>query len=621
MVKSSGHALIPMIAHEQAPFSMRQEAQNTTERHQPWKSDLKLRHARVAFVSVGESHMDESNNSIPETDGAADELPICSFIPSATLHPDQVALPSPPKLPSIERDCDGADGLDLSTTLEQKELVNRVANMEIHTSKYSEDIEGAHQPIAIGLAEPVVQRSPSPGISDSSEEILVFPGRGRTEARSESGHTSFGSKANSLRPSSLLNSRRAIIKDNPVHTDAHITSSGLKDCLSSTLHSKGPDTSRKYSQVIDSGVSNISVMNRFSRQPFSEDEILADYIANIGEIDNSDDPTKVSHSILNSKRDIRDVINNSSKKAAVSKVTRHATRWTHSSLEEFDNLSTSSEDLSSLDEILSKRKRHSGVQYLIVEKGRTIADARWIKLGSHAMPRAAQKIKCFESNLRGVDEFLTDNESADVLSDGQIDMDLQEDLDDILDEQDLLNHKMDRMTDGTIARLLSKQEELGLGSSDLLLFDGYGDGEEYPVPSTRRRIRSNTAREERAEHKRMGNNLRLANSPLGPLVADPYDGFDVMDRERPSLRLKLKGRRGMPNPEPTDTDVEKSFHLEWEKDRAKKNIRKQEREELRAQGLLGKSKKPDLKYKYSEGMSLPELKDEIRVFLLSSEER
>jgi hypothetical protein len=55
----------------------------------------------------------------------------------------------------------------------------------------------------------------------------------------------------------------------------------------------------------------------------------------------------------------------------------------------------------------------------------------------------------------------------------------------------------------------------------------------------------------------------------------------------------------------------------YENDRVKKKERKQEREELRAQGLLGsKNGKPDLKKKYQEGMSIREIKEEIRAFLM-----
>jgi hypothetical protein len=57
----------------------------------------------------------------------------------------------------------------------------------------------------------------------------------------------------------------------------------------------------------------------------------------------------------------------------------------------------------------------------------------------------------------------------------------------------------------------------------------------------------------------------------------------------------------------------------WENDRIKKKERKEEREDLRAQGLLGsKNGKPDLKQKYKEGMGIHAVKDEIKMFLMGS---
>lgn len=46
----------------------------------------------------------------------------------------------------------------------------------------------------------------------------------------------------------------------------------------------------------------------------------------------------------------------------------------------------------------------------------------------------------------------------------------------------------------------------------------------------------------------------------------------------------------------------------------------QEREELRAQGLLSRKREADLKAKYSGGISMTQVKKEIKDFLLSSME-
>lgn len=107
--------------------------------------------------------------------------------------------------------------------------------------------------------------------------------------------------------------------------------------------------------------------------------------------------------------------------------------------------------------------------------------------------------------------------------------------------------------------------------------------------------------------------------PSASALADAYDGFDVMDFERPSLKKKPKGRRGKLPFDVDDPELEASMAAAYENDRIKKKERKQEREVLRAQGLLGaKNGKPDLSAKYSEGMSFDAIKEEIREFLMSS---
>jgi hypothetical protein len=58
----------------------------------------------------------------------------------------------------------------------------------------------------------------------------------------------------------------------------------------------------------------------------------------------------------------------------------------------------------------------------------------------------------------------------------------------------------------------------------------------------------------------------------------------------------------------------------WENDRAKKKARKQQRAELRS--LLGRTEsQPDLEAKYPGGMTMDDLKSEIKAFLLSPSDR
>lgn len=106
------------------------------------------------------------------------------------------------------------------------------------------------------------------------------------------------------------------------------------------------------------------------------------------------------------------------------------------------------------------------------------------------------------------------------------------------------------------------------------------------------------------------------------LEADPYFGFDIMDFDRPSLRNKPKGKQSIPDLVLSDSEFEVELQQAWQNDRSKKKLRKKEREELRAQGLLGrKSGNPDLTVKYSKEMNMEQFMTELRSFLVSSKNR
>lgn len=105
-------------------------------------------------------------------------------------------------------------------------------------------------------------------------------------------------------------------------------------------------------------------------------------------------------------------------------------------------------------------------------------------------------------------------------------------------------------------------------------------------------------------------------SPTLAFDVDSYGDFDIMDFDRPSLK-KSKKRDQVPSFGLSDSDLEWELESSWKNDRKKKKKLKKEREELRAQGLLGGKGKVNLKAKYSEGMNVEAIKSEIRGFLLS----
>ncbi|CAG9941396.1 unnamed protein product [Clonostachys rosea f. rosea IK726] len=114
--------------------------------------------------------------------------------------------------------------------------------------------------------------------------------------------------------------------------------------------------------------------------------------------------------------------------------------------------------------------------------------------------------------------------------------------------------------------------------------------------------------------------------------ADPFrttdaDDLDMyMDWERPSLlaqskRRKKKSALGRINYTGSDPEIEQRLQLAWNSDRLKKAERKKQREELRALGQLGKktTSPGDLRVKYPDGMTIDQITEELKAFLLDSE--
>ncbi|KAL4972690.1 hypothetical protein BDW66DRAFT_116095 [Aspergillus desertorum] len=102
------------------------------------------------------------------------------------------------------------------------------------------------------------------------------------------------------------------------------------------------------------------------------------------------------------------------------------------------------------------------------------------------------------------------------------------------------------------------------------------------------------------------------------LERDPYYGLDVMDFSRSSLKKMNKKNLDHLGLDGLDSELEDELINAWNNDRLKKKSKKREREELRAQGLLGRRRNdPDLKIKYGDGINFEDLKSEIRLFLLS----
>jgi hypothetical protein len=288
------------------------------------------------------------------------------------------------------------------------------------------------------------------------------------------------------------------------------------------------------------------------------------------------------------------------------KVAQGNDSWDSDMLRDLEDLSTSSDVMDTVVRILSKRTRRSGVHYLCVYADSVTDDARWLPATFLKSAAEQRLVYDFEN-----DAYLHELESSDCdLSDDDDDVDNYEDDDSEIDDEEL--------DDETIARVLQKQEELGLGSDEVLLYGGdeYFGSIANTKAFTGKYGKSNSNRTLRERGNRNAN-FPSASALADALSMDPYGGFDIMDTERPSLKPKKKGRRGQMPPELEDPDLNEQLQNAWEADRAKKRLKKAEREELRQQGLLGrKGKGVNMKVKYSGGIDMEDVVEEIREFML-----
>jgi hypothetical protein len=183
------------------------------------------------------------------------------------------------------------------------------------------------------------------------------------------------------------------------------------------------------------------------------------------------------------------------------------------------------------------------------------------------------------------------------------------DVDDLVDWDDGQKDLEADMDDETLARLLAKQEELGMGGDDLLLYtSSFGN------------ISNKTARGKRPAKAGASRGLREPASATQ--VADALDNLDLADWSQLTGQTRKRRSKQPPNFGVSDSEIEATLNTAWLRDRERKKSRKLEREALRAQGLLSRNVDPDdLRVKYTSGMKLDDMKLELTSFLLGSAER
>lgn len=626
------------------PFSLNDEAKRTQGRHTS-QIDHKLRFNQIAFISAGGSSredLEESEDSKDVGEPPAAEVSDPIFTVPTTAPEGKMAnlsLGEALNSPSKSRKSPAVGRLTKSpTTTPTDEPLSTNRNSSFYvdpygsqtqiqtpttTSKYNRrpddlffvDLHGSKDLVHTTLPEPIVGRSQSPTGSSSSEELILYAGRDSLRGKRR--------RPNHLNASLVIKPNPRIVNDPVTSVSDRRPTAGhnLEPKLSaSMLDSSNAKISLQIGQPSPSTGEPNSTIAKNSRKTKQRrmlksnqsDAVLADYI------DNMDN--EAIHDVAGEAKLLarpldtmdtsgwEDEPNESDERLQVDSITSFSETWDTTDLQDFDGLSTSDGAHAEVRKIFAKRQRPSGLQYLIVYEGFSVDDARWIHIDSLNSAEAQKKVDEFETeHAILVPDYADSASSMDSDEETQIIKDVQNEMDDILDEQDLLDRNRERMTDEQIARLLSKQEQLGIGSDELLLFDSGS------APSG--------ARGRKRSQKRSSAGFPSASLLADVLDQDPYDGFDVLDMDRPSLKKKGKGRRGTLPMEVSDSELEQSRQAAWANDREKKKKCKQEREEFRAQGLLGNKGKVDMKAKYPQGMSMTQVLEQVKGFLASSNER
>lgn len=601
---------------------MRFEALNTQIHESHWAPGQKLRHNKITFVSAGgveesttktneEAMADMTlqeglNTSVREDEPVVSEKSILSTILSKQMKDELEEASAIAQL--AEEDVEGTVVLEMSGDEIMQDDAEKTGE-----ETFIIDTTGA-QPFTTGLPPPRI-RSLSPAPSDSSEEVILFGGRdssGRPLRRASPLRT-----AKSFQRTITDDVKRTSTKSIPAR--AANGSKYKKPSIAAVEDEKDVVTTvipEKKAAPTPRGPPRSQKQNL-------EDDLMADYIENLKkqgldpsapynqrELGGTDDE-QWTHELEDEEKNILEERNGG---------------WTKSELSDFDNLSTSDGNIGIVEEILSKRDRKSSVQYLVVWEGTSMDEARWVPELSLVDKQAKEMIDKFLVEEQLIAEaFCTDSESDsdeydDLLNGPDDDDDIDDDAELIMERQ--LERKIERMSDEQIARLLAKQEELGMGTDSLMLFDGLdGDEGEVEEEDDEDDWLLSSASRRRPRIKKAPKRAK-GEFPSATLTADAYDGFDVMDFERPSISAKkrTKARKGKPIFDISDSELERSMADAADLDRMKKSAKRRNREELRAAGLLGKGQpgKPDMKAKYKEGMNINDIKEELKDFLIGS---
>ncbi|KAK5061229.1 hypothetical protein LTR84_007771 [Exophiala bonariae] len=528
-------------------FSMSQEARNT-ERHAGW-GNTKLRDQRVLFVSAGNLTRQEAEVEVEETIGKEID------------DRDKVAVQNIPD--------DKEDTAEIVKRLGLAALSDRVDEPEQSTQ------------------EPTKHRE---SFSSEVSEEIVFAGRLKSTLTPVT-----GSKPSSRPSHSPLPKSECKVADTTPSSPPVVRAASPSVPVKKHAYPRRAVDRRGRPKI---------------RKPISDSDeaIMQDYIANMA-VDDDDDDDGDDHGAKSGpaagvKEHFRFYDGSAETHVKVQTKLRdpntrpflgidQAIDWDSADLGDFDDLPTTDDDVDEISQVLRHRDRPTGQQYLVTAIGQTASDAKWVSRQRLISQTARSEIRIYEEIRAMKVQETSGDTDVDEVDEESTDDGLEDLIDDIESEdaenERILKHTA-RMTDEQIARALAKQEELGIGGDELLLFDdqidGAGDDDEFLskadfIPfSTKKHVSS---RVKSKRNRRTRDSFPPAEAFADALEQDPYGAFDIMDFDRPSLRPKRKGRNMKDLPfELGVDDPELAAQLQnaWSNDREKKAARKREREVL-----------------------------------------
>ncbi|KIW28363.1 uncharacterized protein PV07_08033 [Cladophialophora immunda] len=562
-------------------LSMTQTARNTERHAMSWGS-TRLREQRITFISAGDLKQEDIDEVAKDNEQTQKEAT------SSEETSDKQA--------------------------QHKEIVP-------HVSENEDPINHNKSPVRSSVREP---RARKDSVSSQSSEEILFAGRNNPPAKIVT-----NASVPSSEPTVPPEPRIAETKPPPQSSPAAI---GLttRDSSSSGLDKFKNILPPPRNQAFDR-------RGRLRGRPESlqkreeEEAIINDYIANLAVDDDSDEDEipESKHSVKAGRRTehfrffdgateqkVHLRPQKPSKSVRESTDVNQAIDWNSSDLQDFDDFSTTDEEIVEVSHVLRYRIRPTGPQYLVSPLGKDSNDPRWVPHGKLTSASAVDEIRIFEEIRRmRIQEFIGDSGDPESSDADELLDDLDDDMESENEENDRILERTARMTDEQIARALAKQEELGMGGDELLLFDGqvveddevnndddddnddndddddeFAAGDGFIPFSSKKHISS---RVKSKKNRRERDTFPSATAFADALDQDPYGAFDIMDFDRPSLRPKKKGRKSDLPFElgVEDEELAERLRSTWNKDREKKAARKRERLEEREAALLEASER------------------------------